>query len=53
MNTEVTVSREGEYEISPPNIMEEINIFKGRIVILKLLMEKIGCCYSNELAMTQ
>ena len=29
MNTEVTVSREGEYELSPKNIMEEINIFKG------------------------
>ena len=34
MNTEVTVSREGEYELSPENIMEEINIFKGNYKFL-------------------
>ena len=40
MNTEVTVSREGEYEISSPDIMEEINIFKGISLINNIMSSK-------------
>ncbi len=33
-NTEVTITREGDFTISPTDFMEEINIFKGTNFVL-------------------
>ena len=47
MNTEVTLTREGNYTMTPRSVMEEINIFKGILLTtenLELVHLLAKCC---------